>query len=123
MRELAAHATLADLESPGHGGADRRQRHEVADRHVERTAAHLQRAVRPFARSAGQLDIDELDAVSLGMRSQARHPRHHDPVEGRQDAHLLDCHAEVAQVVGQLGGVALDGRELAQPAQQHLHRG
>ena len=95
--------------------------HEVADRQLY--APTHQRAVCPFARSAGQLDIDELDAVSLGMRSQARHPRHHDPVEGRQDAHLLDCHAEVAQVVGQLCGVALDGRELAQPAQQHLHRG
>ena len=41
VRHLAAHLALRNLHAVGHGGADRGERNQVADRHVERAAAHL----------------------------------------------------------------------------------
>ncbi len=108
---LAPHLALGDLHPVRHHRADRGERDVVADRHVERPAADLQGLTR-----AG-VDVDELDAIGLGVGAQIEHLRDHDPRQGVENRHLLDRRTQVAQVVADLDGVALDGGELAEPGQ------
>ena len=100
----------------GHRGTHRGQRHEVAGRHVEGAATDLQRL------AVTGVDVHELDAIGVGMAAGRQHPGHHDTVEvGPQARHVLHGQAEVGQRVGDLGDLAADRGELAQPGQQHLH--
>ena len=118
VRHLAAHLPLGDLHAVGHDRADRGERDQVADRHVERTAAHLERL--PVA----SVDIDELDLVGVGVRSEVEHLRKDDTVDDlADDLHLLDGEPERAQGLAQLDGITIDvGRELAEPGQGDLHQ-
>ena len=118
VRPLAAQLAALDLHAVGHHGAERGQRHEVADRHVERAAADLQ------GLAVAAVDVDELDPVGVGVRPQVEHPGHDDAVEALADAlDRLDRHARGRSVSSPSAiGVGLDRRELAQPGQEHLHQ-
>jgi hypothetical protein len=113
---LAAQLATLDLHAARHDGAEGRQRHEIADRHVERAAADLERL------AVAGVDVDELDAVGLGVRSEGEDPGDHDAVETLAEVvDRLDGHAEVAHLLAERDRMALDGGELTQPRQQDLH--
>ena len=59
----------------GIDGAERGQRHEVADGHVERAAADLQRL------AVAAIDVDQLDLVGVRVGPQVEHPGDDDAVE------------------------------------------
>ena len=65
VRPLAPQLAPVDLHAVGHRRAERGQRHEVADGHVERAAADLQRL------AVAGVDVDELDLVGVGVRRAA----------------------------------------------------
>ena len=101
VRPLAPQLAPLDLQAVGHHGAERGQRHEVADRHVERAAADLQRL------AVAGVDVDELDAIGLRVAAQRQHLGHDDAVDRlADDVDLLDGEAEAAHRVGQ----RVDGR-------------
>ena len=58
-----------DLHAVGHRRADRGQRDQVADGHVERAAADLQRL------AVAGIDVDQLDPVGVGVRPQVSSTR------------------------------------------------
>jgi hypothetical protein len=91
---LTTQLAPGDLQAVGHGGADGGQRHQIADRHVERTAADLQRL------AVAGVDVDQLDPVGVGVGTQVEHPGHDDAVEPfAQAVERLDGHAQVAHRV------------------------
>ena len=101
---LAPELAPADLHAAGHDRAERGQGHEVADRHVERAAADLQRL------AVAGVDVDELDLVGVGMGAQVEHAGDDDAVEALADqVHRLDGHAEVAHDQPELVGVDVVG--------------
>jgi hypothetical protein len=113
---LAPHLATLDLHTAGHHRAQGRQRHQVADGHVERSASDLERF--PVA----GIHVDELDAVRIRVRSEREDARHHDALQVLADpGQLLDGEAEVAQLVGQDLRRGLERSELTQPRQEHLH--
>ena len=69
VRPLAAQLATCDLESVWHHGAEGGERHEIADRHVERAAADLERL------TVTGVHVDELDLVGVGMTPKIEHPR------------------------------------------------
>jgi hypothetical protein len=113
---LAPHLAAADLQAAGHGRADGGQGDQVAGRHVERPAGDLQRL------AVASVDIDQVDLVGVGVRARGEDPGHDDPAEPLADAvELLDGRAEVAELLADGLGVALDGGEVPQPRQKDLH--
>ena len=106
-----------DLHAVRHGRADCRERHEVADLHVERAAPHLERL------AVARVDVDALHVVRLGMGSQREHLRHDHAVDRLADAiDVVDRKAEVVHQLGERVGIVADGRELMQPRQHDLHQ-
>ena len=90
---LAPQLAALDLHAAGHRGAERGQRHEVADGHVERAAADLQ---RPRRRRGRRRPAGSCRRRGAGA---GRAPGHDDAVEALADAvDRLDRHAEVAQL-------------------------
>ena len=91
---------------------------EVADPHVECTAADLQRLPVPL------VDVDELDLVGIGVRAEVEHLGEHDPIDDlADDLRLLDGEAECGQRLSEHDRITVDvGRELAQPGQGDLHQ-
>ena len=114
---LAPHLAATDLEAVGHDRADGGQRNQVAGSHVEGTARDLQRL------AVTGIDVDELDLVGVGVRARRQHPSDDDAIESlAQPIELLDGHAEVAEVLADLDGIALDRREVLEPGEKDLHR-
>ena len=92
VRPLAPQLAAGDLQAVGHHGAERGQRHEVADGHVEGAAADLQRL------AVAGVDVDELDAVGRRVGAQGQHLGHDDAVDRlADDDRLLDRQAEGAR--------------------------
>jgi hypothetical protein len=113
---LAAHLAGRDLHSVGHRRADRREWYEIPDRHVERATAHLQ------GLTVTGVDLDQLDAVGIGVRSQLEHLRHDDAVETlAEDLDLLDRQAEIGELLAEVDGVTCDRGELLKPREKDLH--
>jgi hypothetical protein len=106
----------ADVAAVGHHRADRGQRDEVADLHVERPAPHLGRL------PAADVDHHALDALGLGVLAQVGHPGNHDPAQVLADPlHRLDRHAEDRHRLAERGRLVVERRELPEPGQQDLH--
>ncbi|KAG1647761.1 hypothetical protein GQR58_030342 [Nymphon striatum] len=114
---FAAHLALGDFHAVGHSGADGGERDQIADGHVERAAAHLQRL--PVA----SIDLNNLNLVGIRMWRQVQDLGQHNAVETLTgDGHLFDRKPKRAQRLAELYGIALDtGREFLQPGQQYLH--
>ena len=119
VRPLAAQLAALDLHAVGHHRAERGQRHEVADRHVERAAADLERL------AVAGVDVDELD---LGRRRDAAAGRapaaDDDAVEPLADARRSSStgEAEVAQRVGRARPASSStGANSREPGEEDLH--
>ena len=115
---LSAHLARRDLHAAGHHRADGRERHQIADVHVGRTATDLQRL------AVSEVHVDQTDLVRIGVLTDVENLRDHDPVETFADAlDRLELHAQVGELHGDLLRVALDRGELTEPGEQNLHRG
>ena len=116
VRPLAAQLATLDLHAVAHDGAEGGQRHVIADGHVERTAADLQRL------AVAGIHVDQLDLVGVGVRSEVEHLGDDDAVEAATEVvDRLDRHPEVAHLQAERDRVALDRGELLEPREQHLH--
>jgi hypothetical protein len=111
-----AHLAPADLEPAGENGADRGQRHPVADREVPGTADDGELSV------AG-VDGHVADAVGAVDGGDPEHLGDHDRLEAGPDPlEPVDDQPERREGGGQLGGAGLHGRHLAQPGEWDSHR-
>jgi len=69
------------------------------------------------------IDVDEMDLVRVGVRAGRQHLGDDDAVETlTQPVELLDSHAEVAELLADLDGIAVDRREVLEPGEKGLHR-
>ena len=117
VRPDAGHLAAADLHAVRHHGADGGERHEVAGGHVERAAPDLERL------AVAGVDDDQVDLVGALDRPRLEHPGDDDAVEALADPlQLLDRHAEVAHLLAERDGVALERGEVTQPGEEDLHR-
>ena len=107
----------ADLHPVPQHSSDPGEGNEITHRHVEGATAHLEGV------TAAVVDIDELDPVGVGVRSEAHDPGHHHTISHLAgDGHGLDGQTQGAERVGQVGRIAVDvGREFSQPGEQYLH--
>ena len=111
----ALHRAATDCESAREDGADRRQRDQVPNLEVPRSAHHLDRTV------AG-IDHHPADLVGPGDAGDLVHPGHHDVGQALADAlDLLDHQAEVVEGGGQVGRLAVEGGEITEPRKRYAH--
>ena len=109
---LTPHLSAGDLQAAGHDGTECGEGHEVPDRHVERSAADLQRL------AVAGVDVDQLNPVGLGVSPQLEHLGHDDAVPARaDDRHVLDDKADVGQRPRQVVRIALDRSEFPHPGE------
>ena len=114
--ELAADLAAADLHTSRHARAHRGERHEVAHRHVERTADDLDRTVT-------RVHVDQLHLVGVGVLAQGLDPPDHDAVPlGAEVGDRLDRGTEAVEGVADQDGVVGEGRELLEPGEERLHQ-
>ena len=104
VRPLTPHLSPGDLEATRQAGADRGERHQIADGEVPRPAGDLKRLA-----GAG-VDVHQTDPLGVGVGPDVEHLGHHDVVEAGADLlDTFDDQAEAGEGVRQFGDVGLQG--------------
>ena len=110
VRPLAPQLAAFDVHAPGHGGAKRGERHNVALGEVPSTAGDLDR----FGLVGRRDDVDETNLVGVWVRTDGAYLRGDDAVEALPDPlHAFHLETEAVEHGGEFVDGQRDGNQFA----------